>query len=189
VTFFIDGAKRLWYIPAHSGLMKSWIEVRNLCRSTGLTFAVIGAEHVKTAEEYGEWFCRQNSEHLQRQLRKYADIPVSDFLEHIQLFDSAEKAIEKCLDSDLWIFSNAVHAAYADEWCAKHGRKVPQDVSIISLENDHRCYHLGISYCDVDWEKIGYVMAHVITGALPVMKTTKGFIRTEARVVERLTTK
>jgi len=32
-------------------------------------------------------------------------------------------------------------------------------------------------------------MAHVIMGDIPIEKTSKGFMRTRARVVEKLTTK
>ncbi|MBD3391262.1 MAG: GntR family transcriptional regulator [Chitinivibrionales bacterium] len=189
IAFFVDQTKPLWNIPAMSGLLKTWVEVRNLNRSMRLKYVILGETRVKTAGDFGRWFLEWHGSHLQRQLSKYGDIPVTDFTQNISLAKSIEQALLDHRDADLWIFSNAAHAVRACEWCDERSLKIPRDISIISLEHDHLCYHLGISYCDVDWEKIGYVMAHTITGALPVLKTTKGFIRTEARVVERLTTK
>lgn len=66
---------------------------------------------------------------------------------------------------------------------------VPKDISIISLEDDPRYYPMGITYCGPDFERIGYQMAHTIIGDIPVAKTTLGFVRTSAIVMERLSTR
>jgi hypothetical protein len=61
--------------------------------------------------------------------------------------------------------------------------------SLVSLDNDPRFYHLGLTYCGPDWDTIGYQMAHAIIGDFPVARTSKGFIKTKAGVLEKLTTR
>jgi len=51
-----------------------------------------------------------------------------------------------------------------------------------------RCQCLGISACATDRSMIGYLLAHAMVGDIPVARTTKGFIRTNVRAFERLTT-
>ncbi len=76
VVFFIDRSKKLWNIPADAGLMKTWIEVRNLNRSLDLQFVVLVGGDFKGLAEYMESFLETNGPHLERQLRKYDDIPI-----------------------------------------------------------------------------------------------------------------
>jgi DNA-binding transcriptional regulator YhcF (GntR family) len=188
-TFFIDLTRRFWYIPAESAMLKAWLETRNLNRSIQLGFVVLDKDCTQTGKEYADEFSVRQKPHIERNILKYDDVSYDDFAHSVSVCQSIEQALKQNRSSNLWLFSNAEHAAIAFEYCERNSKKIPHDIAIISLENDPCCYHRGISYCDVDWDKIGYQMAHIITGTLSVAKTTKGFIRTEARVVERLTTR
>jgi DNA-binding LacI/PurR family transcriptional regulator len=86
------------------------------------------------------------------------------------------------------VFSDEAMAARAYEWAVDRGVRIPKQLAIIGLQNDPAHYHLGISYCGPDWDTIGYLMAHSIMQDFEVEKTSQGFLRTKAHVVERLTT-
>jgi DNA-binding transcriptional regulator YhcF (GntR family) len=87
-----------------------------------------------------------------------------------------------------WIVSRDGMVSDALRWAREHGVRIPQDVSIIGLQNDPRYYHLGISTCGPDWDAMGYVMAHAIIGDVKMARSQKGFLKVRAQVVNKLTT-
>ncbi len=91
-------------------------------------------------------------------------------------------------DKQAWVFSSDTTALAAYRYAEKNNIKIPPQVSIISLENDPSYYPFGLSTCVPDWETSGYLMANAIIGDLPVKKTRKGFIATQAQFLRRLTT-
>jgi hypothetical protein len=107
----------------------------------------------------------------------------------IRVAERFERAFGSAKSGDIWIFARDSEAASALEWAQKKGIKVPQQLSILGLEDDPTYYPFGISCCVPDWERIGYLLAHAIIGDIPVQKTAKGFIAAQARMLERLTTK
>jgi DNA-binding LacI/PurR family transcriptional regulator len=83
------------------------------------------------------------------------------------------------------------HSAWAAEaigWAKRMRINNPSRLSILSLENNPDFATLNLSYVDMQIERIGYLMAHAIIGDIPIERTTKGFVRVGARVVERVTT-
>ena len=56
------------------------------------------------------------------------------------------------------------------------------------IEDEPSSYHLGLSWCGIDFERTGCLMAHAVLNDIPVARTSKGFIRPVAMVVEKLTT-
>jgi hypothetical protein len=64
-----------------------------------------------------------------------------------------------------------------------------QDAQILALKTNVIFYPYGISVCDVDWRHGGYMMAHAVIGDIPIPRTTRGYIRLRARVVDKLTTR
>jgi DNA-binding transcriptional regulator YhcF (GntR family) len=71
----------------------------------------------------------------------------------------------------------------------REGLRFPRDMGIVTLQVDSRYLDRGITYCGPDWETIGYLMAHAVMGDIAVARTRKGFIRTRATVMERMTTR
>jgi DNA-binding transcriptional regulator YhcF (GntR family) len=98
------------------------------------------------------------------------------------------KTARENTDTRLWIMSRDGMAADALRWLKDKGLHVPQDVSIISFQNDPRYYHLGITTCGPDWDGIGYVMAHAIIGDVKLAKSQKGFLKVRSLMVDKLTT-
>ncbi|MCD6024913.1 MAG: Bacterial regulatory protein gntR family [Fibrobacteria bacterium] len=91
-------------------------------------------------------------------------------------------------DAKVWILSRDGMASEAMEWTRERGLRVPQDISIIGLQNDPRYYHLGISSCGPDWDGMGYVMAHAIIGDVKLARSQKGFLKVRSQMVNKLTT-
>jgi hypothetical protein len=104
------------------------------------------------------------------------------------VWDSFDAVRRRCSGSRIWLFSRDMHAAEALEWAVSSRIAVPDRLAVVGLENDPQYCHLGLSRFEPDMERIGYLMAHAIIGDIPVARTTMGFIRTTARVVEKLTT-
>ncbi len=111
-------------------------------------------------------------------------------LEHVagmvEIVQSLAQALARSRDGTLWYFLRAETAAQAVRWCTEHGRK-PAQQSVLSATNAPACYELGISSCVTDWRTIGYLLAHALIGDMPVERTRRGYIRTRARIYERLT--
>jgi len=103
--------------------------------------------------------------------------------------DFSAKFPEYCNKNSLWIFSSDSEAAEAISWLRSKNFKIPEDISIMGLENDPRYFHLGLSSCGPDWDTIGYLMAHSLIGDIPIAKTGKGFIKTKSDVIKKLTTR
>ncbi len=123
-----------------------------------------------------------------RILSKYERIPFEAMLRSVAVVSEPAEAYESMLDADVWVFSRDTDAVAALAFLHQKGVAVPRDLSIIALENDSRYLHHGLTTCVEDWETIGYLMAHAIIGDFTVAKTTKGFVRPAAVVLQRSTT-
>ncbi len=88
----------------------------------------------------------------------------------------------------VWVCTRA--ALGADAAAALEGIRVsiPDEISIVSMEDNPRYYHLGLTACAPDWDLVGYLMAHAIIGDFPLERTHRRFIRVPCPAVERFTT-
>src|SRR5690606_19453545 len=91
-------------------------------------------------------------------------------------------------DARLWIFARDAMAAEALQWLARNGVKVPGEIAVVGFQNDPRYYHLGLSTCGLDWDHIGYVMAHSIIGDMKLARSRKGFMKVRCYMRHKLTT-
>ncbi|MSR83406.1 MAG: GntR family transcriptional regulator [Candidatus Latescibacteria bacterium] len=92
-------------------------------------------------------------------------------------------------DADIWIFSRDEEAIAGLNWARQYRLAVPSQLSIVGMENTPRFYHCGLSHCGPDWETIGYLMGHSLIGDFAIERTGRGYLRTRAWMVERLTTR
>jgi hypothetical protein len=145
------------------------------------------AEHLGPALERGAYY-RAGSE-AEINLSKYELSRPEVLAGECRLCAEFEEAFGEHSPETAWVFVTDRDAADACAWCRSHGVSVPDDVSVIGLQNEPGYYHLGISTCSPDWPAVGYLMAHAVVGGIPVGTTTKGFLRTRARMVERTTTR
>lgn len=88
----------------------------------------------------------------------------------------------------LWIFARDDMAADALRWLERNDVQVPGELSVVGFENDPRYYHLGLSTCGLDWDSIGYVMAHSIIGDMKLARSRKGFMKVRCYMMHKLTT-
>jgi len=89
----------------------------------------------------------------------------------------------------LWVFNSDACAAEALAWARSARVNVPQDLSIISFEDNPAYHHHSISACTLDWNHAGYLMAHALLGDITYEKTSRGFMRLGAVILHRRTTK
>ncbi|MBN1669859.1 MAG: GntR family transcriptional regulator [Kiritimatiellae bacterium] len=121
-------------------------------------------------------------------LAKYESVRADAILRDIHVASDFPEALAAFPESRAWLFREDRNAARALEWLEARGGKSPRDTLIIGMENDPRYYHLGISACVPNWERIGYLMAHALIGDIPVDKTRRGLIRMKMDLLERGTT-
>jgi DNA-binding LacI/PurR family transcriptional regulator len=114
--------------------------------------------------------------------------PYMEILDKVTFCTGYTPLFKDHADSEVWVFSSDAEAARAITWARSRGIKVPAQLGVISLENNPAYYHLGLSYCGPDWENIGYMMAHAVIGDFPLPKTSRGFVRTQALLLEKQTT-
>ncbi|MBD3243510.1 MAG: hypothetical protein GF331_23165 [Chitinivibrionales bacterium] len=125
---------------------------------------------------------------IPRVLTKYERISLDTMRREVTVVADMAEAYEAVLDAGVWIFSRDDDAVAALAFLERKGVAVPSDLSIIALENSAHYLRFGLSTCVEDWETIGYLMAHAIIGDFTVAKTTKGFVRPAAVVLQRSTT-
>ncbi len=139
-------------------------------RAQGLT-GIVGPEYRKYLES------------------KYPGTNLKDLEGRILFTPNVFQTCKEQTGAQLWIMSRDGMASDAIRWAKDQGLQIPQDISIIGLQNDPRYYHLGISTCGPDWDGIGYVMAHSIIGDVKLARSQKGFLKIRGLMVDKLTTK
>ncbi|MBN1675561.1 MAG: GntR family transcriptional regulator [Kiritimatiellae bacterium] len=122
-------------------------------------------------------------------LTKYERVPVDVLLGELVILRNFAELYARFPHARMWVFLKDRCAADALHWARDAGVPVPRALSIISTEHDPNYYHLGLSCCMPDYEQIGYQMAHALIGEIPIRRTTKGYIRTEALLMEKETTR
>jgi len=88
----------------------------------------------------------------------------------------------------VWVFANDACAEQAYTWLRDSGIRIPEDMSIIGLENNPRYFSLGITSVTKDFDTMGCSMAHAIIGDIPLARTSSGALQTYGLVLERQTT-
>ncbi|MBD3239978.1 MAG: hypothetical protein GF331_05285 [Chitinivibrionales bacterium] len=73
-------------------------------------------------------------------------------------------------------------------WAQMRGIAVPDTHALIALGEYPALTHAGISSMYIDYERIGYVLAHAVIGDVPPPKSPRGFLRVGGTFVERDTT-
>jgi DNA-binding transcriptional regulator YhcF (GntR family) len=121
--------------------------------------------------------------------RRYVKISYKDIINRMVVTGNLQPSCRRFRSVPLWVFTTDALAEQGYRWAQRQGVKVPDDLSLVVLENNPRYFHLGLTYCGPDWEGIGYLMAHTIIGDFPIEKTNRGFIKTKAIILEKLTTK
>jgi DNA-binding transcriptional regulator YhcF (GntR family) len=169
--------------------LKLSVELDGLSGSTALTpvFVARGA-HDTTDTFLGRLFADFAPGHIESVLSKYRPHSPDELREKAVTCSVVTDILHRCRSADVWVFSNAGDAVQARNWCVEQRIDVPGNIKIIALENNPRFYHEGISCCEIDWENVGYLMAHALIGDIPIEKTRHGYIGCPAHIIERMTT-
>jgi hypothetical protein len=121
-------------------------------------------------------------------LAKYRPTPVEEVEAEIVVVGQGPLPFRE-VPPGLWVFNSDTRAAEALAWARSAGIAVPQDISIVSFDNNPAFHCHGISACTLDWNNAGYLMAHALLGDIAYEKTGRGFMRLGAMIVHRKTTK
>jgi DNA-binding transcriptional regulator YhcF (GntR family) len=125
---------------------------------------------------------------MEKVLNKYDNIPLGDIERSIRIVGNNEEVFDKLDDYTTWLFDHDGDAVDALQHCRRRGIDVPHRRMLIGFENDPAYLRHGLSTCVVDSDRIGYLMAHALIGDIPVARTTKGYLRPAAMILERHTT-
>lgn len=127
--------------------------------------------------------------HIARIASVYTPTSHEDVMRDIDITTDLARTFDLSRKAGMWVFQKDAHAAEALVWANAVRMAVPDRLQIISLDDDPACHHLGLTRCELDWEGLGYLMAHAIIGDFSVPHTDEGVIRARARVVGKLTTR
>jgi DNA-binding transcriptional regulator YhcF (GntR family) len=119
---------------------------------------------------------------------KYQPADPGSFEDRIRIAASVAASLKGSALPGFWVFNTDAAASQALDYAREHKLRVPEDIRIVSLDDDPHFYHRGLTRCVTDWDNVGHALAHAIIGDIRLEKTSKGFIRTSAMVVERETT-
>ena len=191
VVFFLDERSPLenpvWHTVPRSVMLKIYNATKSLNTDIRFSFVVKPqpwyAEHATFDEFWG-----QAKPEIDSAVQE-AGLDSAEFERNTRVTLSFTDYLNHYTDGSLWLFSHGDDAVEALGWCRTRGVNVPRAAAVFSLQNHPDCYHLGISYCNPDWEKLGHAMAHCITGFFPIDKTKSGLMRAQASVVERQSTR
>ncbi len=188
VLFFLDEQQYLWdYHGPLWVMVKLRAEIAGLASPPRCRFVVTSEREGPGAIEDVLNISRQRTAIAQRLGKHVALSP--DVLAHETTFcTDPMRTILEYRNADVWVFGSSADAARALTAASEHRITVPAHTAILTLEDDPGRYHLGLSYCGPDFDRIGYLMAHALLGDLPLSYSSRGFVQAFCRMVHRQTT-
>ncbi|MBD3239622.1 MAG: GntR family transcriptional regulator, partial [Chitinivibrionales bacterium] len=127
-------------------------------------------------------------QHASGFLAKYGEFDLPSAARHWDISAGDQIPYEHYRSARLWLFTTDRDAVEALRWLRTHGIDVPGQTQLVTLEGSDEHFGAGLTVCEYDWQTTGYLMAHALIGDMPVARTSHGFIRTEAVLLQRQTT-
>jgi hypothetical protein len=183
LTLFYDQNRRGHTIIAY---LKIRPEILRLQRDFVFQQVIKPREETASPKEFIEKHIAEDVE-KKGTISKYEYTPPLALEKDMIITNDFRKTYRSCLDSQVWVFAHDEDAAAALDWAEKNGIEVPEELSIVGLDNNPLFYHRGISSFEEDWDTIGYLLAHSVIGDFPIKKTGKGLLRTPAIMFNRNT--
>lgn len=168
-----------WYLKIRT-------ELRHLNHQAEFPLVVVGQLSRKNL--ISEFERIVNKKKASYTINKYSETPFTEVEDDLHVAKDYDEVRVLFPQKNMWCFSPAEDAAQAVEWARRRSINVPRDLAIMCSQRDPKFYHIGITHCEPDWERIGYLMAHAIIQDFPLEKTRKGFLRSHAILVEDMTT-
>jgi DNA-binding LacI/PurR family transcriptional regulator len=150
--------------------------------------AVVGPRPAAARARYRAQFERNVADRIEGLISKFTPTPYRVFGDAVTFHRSVEDALQAHADFDFLLVQKDRLAALALPWLQSQGRQVPKDTMVVGLDDDPSHYQLGLSRFEVDWERIGYLMAHALIGDFRLPRTPEGFVRPSVRFLHKLTT-
>lgn len=169
--------------------VRLWPELKNLRDDFDLHFVV------KTGRDTSiDSFVNRLGSHYADRLNyfhqcldKYGPVPLQTVLDSIVPVERFDTAFESRERDRVWLFSGDAEAAEALLWCRARKIRVPEDRAVLGFENNPAFLHHGITTVILDKETIGYNLAHALLDDIPVERSSQGYLRMKALVLERMT--
>jgi DNA-binding transcriptional regulator YhcF (GntR family) len=186
--FFFEEASSLW-----DQVSASWVIVRLRAEIGGVKKGLSAKFIVRPKNSqttFASFFSLGRlKDEMQRRLNKHTPIPLAQFKKDVMFASGDNKKLLAKSNADVWVFSRAARAAEALEYARQRGTRVPEDIAVLSLQDEPKYHRLGISYLGPDLERIGYLMAHSLLGDMPILHSSKGFIEAFGILYKRNTTR
>lgn len=124
-----------------------------------------------------------------RRLRAYGPVSSQALADEIAPVNNLSMGMEEhARSSDVVVFQRDEYAAQGLEWLSDRGLCVPEDIALVSTDDDPRFYHLGLSRVEVDWDGMGVMMAHFLLEPGRVPRGKGGTLPFPVRAIEKRTT-
>ncbi len=192
VLFFINEAyPPLWSVLHKVLVYKIWAEAEHVQPDFSYRFIVKpeqnASQKVQDAVLDSGEYLGSYQELFRR--RKYPEQELEQLQNRIHITHDFITEMKFGTRDTLWVFSHGSDAIRAYKRLIASGVRIPGDLSILCLENNPNLYHLGISHCENNYDSMGYMMAHSLIGAVPIERTSKGFMKTKTRIEVRSTSR
>jgi len=171
--------------------IRLWPELKNLRDDFDLHFVVRNGRDTSIdsfVNRLGTHYTTHlNLNYLHICLDKYGPVPLQTVLDNIVPVERFDTAFESREGDRVWLFSTDADAAEALQWCRARRIRVPEDRAVLGFENNPAFLHHGITSVILDKETIGYNLAHALLDDIPVERSSQGYLRMKALVLERMT--
>jgi hypothetical protein len=185
--FYFDDSRPLW---SYEAIIWPIAKIRTELRAVGEAVPYRFLIHTSSRDMTASELLRRVSDprKVLFLLNKYDRASLTDLEAEVSVTHDPV-ALPSGLRDGVLVCSDSGKAAAAHAEATRRKMRVPRDLSILTLDDDPHYYHQGISSCGPDFERVGYLMARAVLGDLPVARTSRGFIRSAGRVIERGTTR
>lgn len=84
-----------------------------------------------------------------------------------------------------WAAADPGVALAAAGFLRKQGVSIPSDVSLISIDDSEEISIAGITACNIQRDRLGYLAAHCLLGDIPIKKDKRGLVVCPPRIIDR----
>jgi len=132
---------------------------------------------------------------LRRKHRLSASAPTERFIDATRRLvgdDASAEAMERFFEEALadkavtaWACSSELMAVMAAAFLRRKGVRVPEDISLIAINNDEDAFVTRITAYDFLKRHLGYLAAHCLLGDIPIRTRRGRFLLCPGQIVER----
>lgn len=168
------------------GLQKIMGELVSLNPNQNLIQVIVGKLNPVVQKKIENWFTDNSSGYGLYLKEKYGETTSKIFQRKPVFLPDVNKDILSSMGTrPLMLCSSARLAVSLFDNLLESGIKAGKNFGIISLENHADLINRQISCCAIDYDLIGYLLAHALIGDIPLKHTRNGYIRVHIPVINR----